>query len=127
MRLDCHSVVLKDILNEAVLCGTLRHPNIVPFLGVYFQGNKPSLVFLWMEHGDLMSYLKEYPLSNRVQLLFDVALGVGYLHDRSIVHGDIKGVNILVNDSGRALIADFGLASILPASGGTVMYQGPEL
>ncbi|KAG6808490.1 hypothetical protein H0H92_003978 [Tricholoma furcatifolium] len=124
---DTQDKVRKDTLNEAILCGTLRHPNIVPFIGVYFKECMPSLVFLWMEHGDLVLYLKEYPLSNRVQLLCDVALGLRYLHERSIVHGDLKSVNILVDNFGRALIADFGLASILPSSGGTVMYQGPEI
>ncbi|KAG6807417.1 hypothetical protein H0H92_007613 [Tricholoma furcatifolium] len=120
-------VVRKNTLNEAVLCGSLSHPNIVPFLGVYFKRNAPSLVFLWMKYGDLVTYLKQYPLASRVRLLYDVALGLQYLHKMSIVHGDIKGANILVNESGRALICDFGLASILPSSGGTVMYQAPEI
>ncbi|KAG6806402.1 hypothetical protein H0H92_011464, partial [Tricholoma furcatifolium] len=51
--------------------------------------------------------------------LYDVALGLQYLHEGSIVHGDLKGANILVSDSGRALI--------FPSSGGTVMYQAPEI
>ncbi|KAG6826643.1 hypothetical protein H0H92_015018, partial [Tricholoma furcatifolium] len=124
---DTRDVVGEKTLNEAALCGNLSHPNIVPFLGVCFRGITPLLVYQWMKHGDIISYLKEYPLASRVRLLLDVALGLKYLHARSIVHGDLKGVNILVNDSGRALIADFGLASILPASGGTVMYQSPEI
>ncbi|KAG6825508.1 hypothetical protein H0H92_003435 [Tricholoma furcatifolium] len=119
--------VRKTTLNEAVLCGSLSHPNIVPFLGVYFKGNAPSLVFLWMGNGNLVSYLEKFPLANRVRLFYDVGLGLQYLHERSIVHGDLKGTNILVNNSGRALIGDFGLASILPSSGGTVMYQAPEI
>ncbi|KAG6823173.1 hypothetical protein H0H92_011165, partial [Tricholoma furcatifolium] len=45
----------------------------------------------------------------------------------SIVHGDLKGPNILVNDSGRAVIADFGMASILPSRGGTINYTAPEI
>ncbi|KAG6826079.1 hypothetical protein H0H92_001187 [Tricholoma furcatifolium] len=117
----------QDTLNEAVLCGHLSHPNIVPFLGVCFKGITPLLVYQWMKHGDLPSYLMENPLASRVCLLHDAAQGVEYLHERSIVHGDIKGANIVVNDSGRALICDFGLASILPSSGGTVMYKAPEI
>ncbi|KAG6825891.1 hypothetical protein H0H92_001972 [Tricholoma furcatifolium] len=119
--------VRKKTLIEAVLCGNLSHPNIVPFLGVCFRGTTPLLVYRWMKQGDLVSYLEEYPLESRVHLFYDVALGVQYLHERSIVHGDLKSANILVSDSGRALIGDFGLASILPSSGGTVMYQAPEI
>ncbi|KAG6808087.1 hypothetical protein H0H92_005423 [Tricholoma furcatifolium] len=124
---DIQDEVREKTLNEAILCRNLSHPNIVPFLGVCFKGAAPLLVYPWMENGDLVMYLKQHPLSSRVQLLSDVALGLGYLHERSIVHGDLKGVNILVNESGRALIADFGLASILPSSGGTLMYMAPEI
>ncbi|KAG6807068.1 hypothetical protein H0H92_008930, partial [Tricholoma furcatifolium] len=124
---DTQAEVRENTLNEAVLCYNLHHPNIVPFLGVCFNGITPLLVYKWMRHGDLPSYLEEYPLASRVRLLHDVALGLKYLHERSIVLGDLKGVNILVDESGRAVIADFGLASILPSSGGTVMYKAPEV
>ncbi|KAG6808400.1 hypothetical protein H0H92_004276 [Tricholoma furcatifolium] len=119
--------VREKTLNEAVLCGNLSHPNIVPFLGVCFKGITPLLVYKWMKRGNIISYLKKYPRASRVHLLHGVALGVKHMHERSIVHGDIKGANILVDDSGKALIGDFGFASILPSSGGTVMYQAPEI
>ena len=46
--------------------------------------------------------------------LSDIASGLEYLHSNDVVHGSIKGPNILVDDSGRARITDFGLATILP-------------
>ncbi|KAG6807802.1 hypothetical protein H0H92_006368 [Tricholoma furcatifolium] len=119
--------VRKGFMDEAILCGSLSHPNIVPLLGVYFKGTTQWLVYPWMKNGDLVLYLKRYPLSSRAQLLHDVTLGLRYLHERSIIHGDLKGVNVLVDDSGKALIADFGLASISPSSGGTLMYKAPEI
>ncbi|KAG6825181.1 hypothetical protein H0H92_004440 [Tricholoma furcatifolium] len=112
---DTLDKVLKIILDEVILCGYLPdHPNILPFLGIYRGGDIPSLVYRWMENGDLVSYLKRHPDSNRVYL---------FLHERSIVHGDIKGINILVNSSGRACIADFGLSSILPSRGGKQVFS----
>ncbi|KAG6828314.1 hypothetical protein H0H92_008429 [Tricholoma furcatifolium] len=103
-KLDKFSKMMLD--SEVILCGYLpAHPNILPFLGVYREGNTQSLVYPWMENGDLVSYLKRHPDSNRVDL-----------------------INILVNNSGRACIADFGLSSILPGfRGGTPRYQAPEL
>ncbi|KAG6824024.1 hypothetical protein H0H92_008237, partial [Tricholoma furcatifolium] len=125
--IDTQDKVRKNTLKEAILSGSLSHPNIVPFLGVCFKGITPALVYLWMKNGDLMSYLEHNPCANRGQLFLEVLLGLKYLHERSIVHGDLKGANILVNNSGRALIADFGLASILAFSGGTINYMAPEI
>ncbi|KAJ7862080.1 kinase-like domain-containing protein, partial [Mycena leptocephala] len=68
-----------------------------------------------------------------------VALGLQYLHEKNVVYGDLKAINILVTLSRRACIADFGLSSISnaltlrfthstpKAPGGTVRYQAPEL
>ncbi|KAF8148560.1 kinase-like domain-containing protein, partial [Mycena galopus ATCC 62051] len=42
----------------------------------------------------------------------DMTLGLGYLHARKICHGDLKGLNILVDDSGHALLSDFGLVRL---------------
>ncbi|KAG6825994.1 hypothetical protein H0H92_001563 [Tricholoma furcatifolium] len=70
----------------------------------------------------------------------DTAAGVEYLHKNNIVHGDLKGSNVLVNSSGRAAIADFGLANItdshilkwtsqstVMSKGGTSRWHAPEL
>ncbi|KAJ7219762.1 kinase-like domain-containing protein, partial [Mycena rebaudengoi] len=44
--------------------------------------------------------------------LRDISLGLEYLHSRKICHGDLKGINVLVEEFGRALLCDFGLARI---------------
>ncbi|KAJ7126731.1 kinase-like domain-containing protein [Mycena epipterygia] len=76
---------------------------------------------------------------NHLSLILDVALGLEYLHNNRVVHGDLKGMNILITPSGRACIADFGLSTITDvmtlrfthstanARGGTARYQAPEL
>lgn len=53
-----------------------------------------------------------------------MAVGLAYLHDHGIVHGDMKSLNILVNDEHTACIADFGLARILGESGFTTKSVG---
>ncbi|KAG6824126.1 hypothetical protein H0H92_007943, partial [Tricholoma furcatifolium] len=65
---DTQDAVRKNTLKEAVLCGSLSHPNIVPFIGVYFNGMTPTLVYPWMRNGDLLSYLKRSPNADRNQL-----------------------------------------------------------
>ncbi|KAL0063163.1 plasma membrane calcium [Marasmius tenuissimus] len=68
-----------------------------------------------MEHGDIITFLKENPGHDRIRALYDIVSGLQYLHSLSppVVHGDIKGANILVDGHHQCLLADFGLADIL--------------
>jgi len=131
---------LKHFATEAILWGQLSHPNLLPFYGLYQYGGRPCLVSPWISHGDVNHFLEEYPETNRNLLVTDVASGITYLHERDIIHGDLKGANILVNDSRQACVADFGLAAVSDKSilhwtshssaasqGGSVRWQAPEL
>ncbi|KAJ7646880.1 kinase-like domain-containing protein [Roridomyces roridus] len=78
-------------------------------------------------------------MSSTAPWVLDVALGLAHLHEKSVVHGDLKADNILITPSLRACIADFGLSSIITScsslrftnssqkQGGTIRYQAPEL
>jgi serine/threonine protein kinase len=73
--------------------------------------------------------------------IHDIASGLQYLHSLNIVHGDIKGTNVLVKPNGRACLADFGLSTLLGdhildwssvgsetgCGGGTTRWKAPEL
>lgn len=66
--------------------------------------------------------------------LHETAEGIHYLHTQDVVHGDIKGTNILISDDARALLCDFGLArpSYLGTSSGlkgagSDRWMSPEL
>ncbi|KAG6907606.1 hypothetical protein DXG01_008224 [Tephrocybe rancida] len=133
-------LLLKHISKEVILWGQLSHPNVLPIYGVYRFQNRICLVSPWMEAGDIAQYLKDRPGADRVQLAFDVATGLSYLHRNGIIHGDLKGPNILVDNLGRARLADFGLSSIsdpdilawtshssAASKGGSVRWQAPEL
>ena len=87
----------------------LRHPHILPFIGVNFERHKLAMVSEWMDHGNINDFVKEHEV-NRVQLvsnrgtsygddrhyspiqLVDVATGLEYMHSINMVHGDLKGV-----------------------------------
>ncbi|KAF7373187.1 Kinase-like protein [Mycena sanguinolenta] len=71
----------------------------------------------------------------RIHLLYEIAQGLEYLHSYAIVHGDLKGANILVKENGSACLADFGLSIYSDASaktsstsrGGSLYWMAPEL
>ncbi|KAF8150329.1 kinase-like domain-containing protein [Mycena galopus ATCC 62051] len=134
--------LLKEFSREALIWRQLCHPNLLPFFGLYYHDldNRLCLVSPWMENGNIVEFLrKQFPDVDRLSLILDVALGLEYLHEQKVVHGDLKGINILITPSRRACIADFGLSSIVNAMtvqlststartrGGTVRYQAPEL
>ncbi|KAF7362319.1 Kinase-like protein [Mycena venus] len=102
---------------EALVWKDLHHPNILPFLGID-RDSFPScdslcMVSPWMKNGTVMNYLKVYGHANVDKLLYEIAQGLQYLHSRNIVHGDLKGENILVNEDWSASLADFGLSLFL--------------
>ncbi|KAF8176647.1 kinase-like domain-containing protein [Mycena galopus ATCC 62051] len=128
----------KGFGREAVLWRQLSHPNVLPFLGLYYIENRLCLVSPWMPNGHIVEFLKNAPPdTDRVSLILDIALGLEYLHSERVVHGDLKGENILVTPSLRACVADFGLSLIATTlkfqhatttvRGGTIRFQAPEL
>ncbi|KAJ7882127.1 kinase-like domain-containing protein [Mycena leptocephala] len=138
---DDIQTVLKEFGREALIWRQLCHPNLLPFFGLYYLDNRLCLVSPWMQNGNIMEFLRREPVNtDRLSLILDVALGLKYLHEQKVVHGDLKAINILVTPSGRACIADFGLSSVenamtlrFPHStastrrGGTPCYHAPEL
>ncbi|KAK7037704.1 hypothetical protein VNI00_010930 [Paramarasmius palmivorus] len=93
-----------------------------------------------MENGNLVDFLRAQPRKSvdRIRLMHDIASGLSYLHRSNIVHGDLKGANVLITRSHRACIADFGLSrvsdSLVPQvtttadqTGGSARWSAPEI
>ncbi|KAJ3972535.1 TKL/TKL-ccin protein kinase [Lentinula raphanica] len=96
----------------------LKHPNILPLYGVTSGfGPYNSLVCPWMENGSVSRYMEKWgdllSMTDRLQLLCEVAEGLHYLHSRGIVHGDLTGSNILIDDNLHACLCDFGLSNMI--------------
>ncbi|KAJ6466811.1 kinase-like domain-containing protein [Mycena sanguinolenta] len=133
---------LKEFGREAVIWRQRYHPNVLPFFGLYYVEDRLCLVSPWMGDGHIMDFLRKHKPADkkRLSLILDVALGLEYLHKQRVIHGDLKGLNILITLSQRACIADFGVSSIADditvrfthstRNGyvvGTARYQAPEL
>ncbi|KIM56569.1 hypothetical protein SCLCIDRAFT_1220254 [Scleroderma citrinum Foug A] len=133
---------LKDVGNvkealerEIEIWSGLRHDHIVPFYGASTLASPPYVVSRYMYNGNLVQYLSRKPNVDRIKLVFEVSLGMFYLHREYIVHGDLKGVNVLVDDSGKACITDFGLSKVYSSGtsgtqmgkiSGTLRFLAPE-
>lgn len=122
---------------EARLIARLEHPNIVPVYASGIEAGIPWMSMRLLTGNNLSVLLRQRRLTpiEVVQLLRPVAAALDYAHARGVVHRDIKPANILLDASGVACVADFGLAQMLESGDrltqtgiltGTPHYMAPE-
>ncbi|KAG8679718.1 hypothetical protein FRC08_016792 [Ceratobasidium sp. 394] len=85
-----------------------NHENILALLGLATLNGRLAVVSPWMENGALPEYIDKKPDVDRLELCLQITTGLVYLHDHDMVHGDLKGSNILVSADGVLKLADFG-------------------
>ena len=134
--------ILERFEQECGFLSSIRHPNIVQYLGVC-RDRDSRLPVLLMELLDssLTKYLetsnKPLPYHVQVDLCFDIALAIAYLHSNGIIHRDLSGNNVLIVAGSRAKVTDFGMSKLVDASSritrrtltqcpGTEVYMPPE-
>ncbi len=122
---------------EARMVAELDHPNIIP---VYRVGQLGGILFIAMKFiegrslGLILDTQGALPVPVALHVLRGVTRALAYAHDRNIIHRDIKGANILVDQDGRVMVSDFGVALRssdvnLTADGtviGTPPFMSPE-
>jgi serine/threonine-protein kinase len=121
---------------EVAVLRDMSHPHIVPILEYGQIDGYAYLVMPYMASGTLLDRMQRAPMTLREAALVtgQVALALGYAHQKGIVHRDVKPSNILLNEHGDALLSDFGLAYVHDASMsltgsiliGTPAYMSPE-
>lgn len=151
-------------IKESVLWFNCRHAGILPFEGLLQTGadmERAYLVSPFLEYGTVADFIQSHPDVDRCLLvriptmsiipcpyshspspsqIRDVFSAIAFLHGNNIVHGDIKAGNVLVDETGRALLADLGLSRLSDGdllawaaiqttspSIGTLRWLAPEL
>ena len=118
---DSVTYTVRRFKDECQILSQVRHPNLVQFLGVFFQQGDhiPILVmeYLPLNLGQCLNR-RILPNEMKYSVLHDVALGLHYLHSQwsPIVHRDLSSNNVLLTSNIRAKISDLGVARILNLS-----------
>jgi serine/threonine-protein kinase len=118
---------LERFQREARIAARLDHPNILP---VSFAGEGAGLVYYAMPRVrglTLRERLRQdgpLPVPEALRVFGEVGRGLHYAHQQGVVHRDIKPANIMLEQSGKVLILDFGIAKALSADGGSLSISG---
>ncbi|KAH9899866.1 Pkinase-domain-containing protein [Cubamyces lactineus] len=100
-------------MREVKLLQSLRHDNVVRLYEMLVSKGNVYMVFEYMDH-DLTGVLSqtqfEFTEAHLKSFCRQMLAGLAYLHHKGVIHRDIKGSNILVNNRGELKLADFGLA-----------------
>src|SRR5712671_3688488 len=124
-------------LREARTAAKLSHPNIIPIHAVEEIGGFVFFAMAFIEGETLTERVRRRgPLapSEAARVLRDVAWALAYAHAQGVIHRDVKPDNILLENGGRVLVADFGIASVVAGAGalstgeviGTPEFMSPE-
>ncbi|OVA19309.1 Protein kinase domain [Macleaya cordata] len=123
---------------EVMMLATLRHPNIVRFIGACRKPMVWCIVTEYARGGSVRQFLmrrqnRSVPLRLAVKQALDVARGMAYVHGLGFIHRDLKSDNLLISADKSIKIADFGVARIevqtegMTPETGTYRWMAPEM
>lgn len=101
--------------NEARAAGRLNHPGIV---AIYDFGEDADVAYIAMEYvdgcglGQFMKHDARMPIGDVVSIMVQLLEALDYVHQRGVIHRDIKAANLLITGSGKLKITDFGIARV---------------
>lgn len=132
----------EETFKEAKILEALNHPNIVKFKDVYITTSKKlNIVMEYADGGDISKRIAEqkklakpFPEATILDWFTQLCLAIKHVHDRKIIHRDIKGQNVFITKGGMLKLGDFGIARILNRTMekartvvGTPYYLSPEI
>ncbi|CAK67442.1 unnamed protein product (macronuclear) [Paramecium tetraurelia] len=124
----------QSLKNEIQIMKELSHPNIISFHQVFETNKHINLVLELIQGGELLKQGQYKSIRDARMVARQLALCVDYMHQKGIMHRDLKPQNILCkSNTSDVLIADFGLATHIKESKqlyyrcGTTGYVAPEI
>ena len=130
----------REAYHEAKVMSAFDHPNIIKFKEVYTTTNgKLNIVMNYADGGDLSSKLKSqrgriFSENEILDIFVQICLAIKHVHDRKVLHRDIKGQNIFLMKNGMIKLGDFGISKVLTSTidkartmVGTPYYLSPEI
>ncbi|NXH90453.1 NEK3 kinase, partial [Edolisoma coerulescens] len=139
IRLPMSSSGVENSRKEAVLLAKMKHPNVVTFKESFESDGHLYIVMEYCDNGDLMQKIKHqggnlFPEDTILHWFVQICLAVKHIHDKRVLHRDIKSKNVFLTQSGKVKLGDFGSARLLahPMSYactyvGTPYYVPPEI
>ncbi|NWS51659.1 NEK3 kinase, partial [Chunga burmeisteri] len=139
IRLPMSSSDVENSRKEAVLLAKMKHPNIVAYKESFEADGHLYIVMEYCDDGDLMQKIKHqrgnlFPEDTILHWFVQMCLGVKHIHDKRVLHRDIKSKNVFLTQNGKVKLGDFGSARLLahPVSYactyvGTPYYVPPEI
>lgn len=124
-------------INEIDVISSLRHPNVVLYIGASIDQYDYYLITEYLPKGSLFDYMRKdkrkFSEREQIHIAYEIAIALNYLHSRSIVHCDLKSSNILIDDNWKIKISDFGLSQFIRDNEynrgkiGTPHWMAPEI
>ncbi|CAE7141977.1 unnamed protein product [Rhizoctonia solani] len=102
----------KRVAKEIHTWSECNHPNILTINRVAKFHEHLAIITDWEDNGSLLEYLSHHPSVDRYQLSTSICAGLAYLHGHSIIHGSLKGTNVLISQDGAPMLMDFGMGSL---------------
>ena len=126
-----------DFEKEVAILSSIGHPNIIGFYGATLKPPRVGLVIEFGSNGDIKDYLTKHTsttVNGRIDFVLGITKGMCYLHDKGIIHRDLKCENVLLDKHLTPKITDFGVSKIFNNEGitktqkvGTGYYMAPEV
>ncbi|XP_035997393.1 serine/threonine-protein kinase Nek1 [Fundulus heteroclitus] len=124
---------------EVAVLANMSHPNIVQYKESFEEGGCLYIVMDYCEGGDLFKKINSqkgvlFPEDQILHWFVQICLALKHVHDRKILHRDIKSQNIFLTKEGTVQLGDFGIARVLNSTVelartciGTPYYLSPEI
>ncbi|XP_074671876.1 serine/threonine-protein kinase Nek3 isoform X2 [Strix aluco] len=131
IRLPMSSSDVENSRKEAVLLAKMKHPNIVAYKESFEADGHLYIVMEYCDDGDLMQKIKHqrgklFPEDTILHWFVQMCLGVKHIHDKRVLHRDIKSKNVFLTQNGKVKLGDFGSARLLAHdiwSLGCILYE----